>query len=57
MLILFLPVPRIQFLAIETARNREGYNSELRQKFKKNKTEEPKDENKNEKPDESGDHS
>ncbi|CAH1784370.1 unnamed protein product [Owenia fusiformis] len=34
-------VPRVQFLAIEIARNREGYNDSLRQKYKntnKNKT-------------------
>jgi len=33
-------VPRIQFLAIEIARNREGINSELRNKFKPKKIEE-----------------
>lgn len=30
----YFAVPRIQFLAIEITRNREGLNSELRTKFK-----------------------
>ena len=29
------PVPRIQFLAIEIARNREGYNSDIRRLYGK----------------------
>lgn len=32
-------VPRIQFLAIELARNREGYNNGIRSKYKKSKEE------------------
>jgi len=32
---LFVVVPRIQFLAIEIARNREGCNSSLRELFSK----------------------
>ncbi len=33
----FFPVPRIQFLAVEIARNREGHNNCLREKYKKGK--------------------
>ena len=41
-------MPRIQFLAIEIARNREGFNSDLRQKFGVAATKKDNEQNKEE---------